>query len=82
MSDSVDQYEKRMLFQPWRNIEEVFGEATEAELMQQKQNQLALFPMSIFPKSVGTWAAAGKGLTIVFTRDGTQFIMQYSGIQT
>ena len=54
MSNSVDPYEQRMLFQSWRNLDEVFGEVTEAELLQQKQNQLALFPMSIFPKSLAT----------------------------
>ena len=51
MSNSVDLYEGRLLFQPWRNLDEVVGEVTEAELLQQKENRLALFPTSVFSKS-------------------------------
>ena len=54
MANSVDAYEQRILFQPWTNLDEIVTEGSEAERVQQRQNQLSLFPMSVFPKAVGT----------------------------
>ena len=54
-SNSVDSYEDRILFKPWRNLEDVTAEGSEEESAQQRQNQLALFPMSVFPSSCGTF---------------------------
>ena len=39
--------------------DEIVAEGTEAELLQQRQNQLSLFPMSVFPIGGG---ATGKSL--------------------
>ena len=46
--NTLDDYGHRMLFQPWRTAAELLIASTEEEKLQQKQNRLALFPMSIF----------------------------------
>ena len=50
-SNCLDAYGERMLFRPWRQIEELSQESTEEQKLLQQQNRLALFPMSIFPIS-------------------------------
>ena len=54
MANSVDAYEQRFLFQPWTSLDEIVAEGSEDEVVQQRQNQLSLFPLSVFPKSVGS----------------------------
>ena len=49
-SNSLDAYGERMLFRPWRRIEDLSQESTEEQRLLQQQNRLALFPMSIFPR--------------------------------
>ena len=46
--NTLDDYGHRILFQPWRTAAELIIASTEEEKVQQKQNRLALFPMSIF----------------------------------
>ena len=46
--NTINDYGKRLLFQPWRTATELVAESTEEQKVQQKQNQLALFPRSIF----------------------------------
>ena len=50
-SNTLDKYGERMLFTPWRTLEELLREDTEEEDQQIKENRLALFPMSKFPNS-------------------------------
>ena len=45
---TLDNYGQRLLFQPWRTAAELNLESSEDEKVQQKQNQRALFPRSIF----------------------------------
>ena len=47
-SHSLDDYAERMLFQPWRTVEELTEVVSEEEKIQQRQNRLALFPLSVF----------------------------------
>ena len=47
-STDLDEYGERVLFQPWRTAAELIQGSTEEDKVQQKQNRLALFPMSIF----------------------------------
>ena len=58
-SNSLDAYGARLLFQPWRQLEELSEESTEDEKYMQKQNRLALFPMSNFPTSEHKEEGAG-----------------------
>ena len=48
-SNTLDRYGERMLFQPWRNAEELLQPQSEEDKMRQRQNRLELFPMAIFP---------------------------------
>ena len=50
-SNILDAYGERMMFQPWRSLEELKEQEDQSEedLEQRRQNRLALFPMSIFP---------------------------------
>ena len=48
-TNTLDSYGKRMLFQPWRNVEELHHTQTEDDKEKQKLNRLELFPMAIFP---------------------------------
>ena len=48
-SNTLDNYGERMLFRPWRALEELLVEGTEEEEQELKGNRLALFPMSKFP---------------------------------
>ena len=59
-SNSLDSYGERLLFQPWRQLEELSEESTEDQKYVQKQNRLALFPMSIFPMCENSPEGAGK----------------------
>lgn len=43
-SNSLDPYEDRILFNPWRNIEDVNEEGTEEDRVQQRQNRLTKEP--------------------------------------
>ena len=47
--NTLDSYGERMLFQPWRTLEELVQDQAEEDKEQQKQNRLKIFPMSIFP---------------------------------
>ena len=47
-SNTVDGYAERMLFQPWRNAEELLQPQSEEDKEKQRQNRLELFPMAIF----------------------------------
>ena len=49
-SNSLDAYGERMLFQPWRQLDELSTESTEAEKLLQSQVRLALFPTSTFTR--------------------------------
>ena len=49
-SNTVDGYAQRMLFQPWRNVDELLQPQSEEDKEKQRQNQLELFPMAIFQK--------------------------------
>ena len=49
-SNTVDGYAERMLFQPWRNVHELLQPQSEEDKAKQRQNQLELFPMAIFPR--------------------------------
>ena len=46
--NTLDDYGHRLLFQPWRTAADLIIESTEEGKVQQTQNRLALFPMSIF----------------------------------
>ena len=48
-SNILDSYGERMLFHPWRNVDELHQRQSEEEKEKQKQNRLELFPMGIFP---------------------------------
>ena len=48
-SNTIDNYGERMLFRPWRTLEELLEVQTDEEEQQLKENRLALFPMSKFP---------------------------------
>ena len=48
-SNTLDSYGERMLFQPWRNAEELLQQQSDEDKEKQKQNRLELFPMAIFP---------------------------------
>ena len=47
-SNTLDKFGERMLFRPWRTLEELLHEDTEEEQRQLMENRLALFPMSQF----------------------------------
>ena len=49
-SNTLNSYGERMLFQPWRNVEELHQRQSEEDKERQKQNRLQLFPMAIFPR--------------------------------
>ena len=51
-NNTLDSYGERMLFQPWRTVEELVQNQEEEDKEQQKQNRLKIFPMSIFPTHV------------------------------
>ena len=53
-SNSIDSYEDRILFKPWRNLEDVELEGSEEETVEQRQNRLSLFPMGVFPRCQDT----------------------------
>ena len=48
-SKILNSYGERMLFQPWRKVEELTERQSEEEKEKQKENCLELFPMAIFP---------------------------------
>ena len=48
--NTLDNYGERMLFQPWRNFEELLERQEEEDKEQQKQNRLKIFPMCFFPR--------------------------------
>ena len=50
-SHSLDDYGERMLFQPWRSVEELTQVSSGEQKIQQRQNCLALFPLGVFPRS-------------------------------
>ena len=50
-SNTLDRYGERMLFRPWRTLEELLVDNSEEEDQQLKETCLALFPMSTFPNS-------------------------------
>ena len=47
--NSLDTYGQRMMFQPWRSLDELLVEESEDDVERRRQNRLTLFPMSIFP---------------------------------
>ena len=51
LGSSLDAYGERMLFKPWRQLDELFVESTEAEKLLQSEVRLALFPTSTFSRS-------------------------------
>ena len=50
-SNTLDKFGERMLFRPWRTLEELLVDNSEEEDQQLKETCLALFPMSTFPNS-------------------------------
>ena len=52
-SNTLDSYGERMLFQPWRSVDELLGRQSEEDKEKQKQIRLELFPMAMFPESHG-----------------------------
>ena len=44
----IDDYGNRLLFQPWRNVEELVQDQTDDDKRIQRQNCLAIFPMGTF----------------------------------
>ena len=48
----LDCFGERMLFQPWRSVEELhhYEKVSEEEKEKQRQNRLELFPMGIFSR--------------------------------
>ena len=48
-SHCLDNYGERLLFKPWRSVDELTHESSEEERAQLRQNQLDLFPLSVFP---------------------------------
>ena len=48
-SQCVDNYGERLLFKPWRSVNELIQESSEEEKAQLRQDRLDLFPMSVFP---------------------------------
>ena len=52
-SNTLDSYGERLLFQPWRNLEELLQPQSEDDKEKQKQNRLELFPLAIFPGAGG-----------------------------
>ena len=59
-SNCLDAFGERMLFQPWRHLEDLSEESTEDQKILQHQNRLALFPMSNFPLCEDEQAGPGK----------------------
>ena len=49
-SKTLDSYGERMLFQPWRDVNELIQPQSEEDKEKQKQTRLQLFPMAIFPE--------------------------------
>ena len=49
-SNSLDAYGERMLFQPWRELDELSAESTEAEKLLQSQVRQTLFPTNTFTR--------------------------------
>ena len=49
----INDYGSRLMFQPWRQLEELIGDQSNEDKRKQKQNCLALFPMGIFPRQAG-----------------------------
>ena len=49
-SNTLDSFGERMLFQPWRSVDELLRRQSEEDKEKQKQNRLELFPMAIFPR--------------------------------
>ena len=49
-SKSLDSYAERLLFGSWRRSEELINDVSEEDKMVLKQNRLALFPTSCFPR--------------------------------
>ena len=52
-SNTLDSYGERMLFLPWRSVDELLGRQSEEDKEKQKQIRLELFPMAMFPESDG-----------------------------
>ena len=48
--NALDSYGERMMFQPWRTLQELVEDQSEEDKEMQKQNCLQLFPMSVFPR--------------------------------
>ena len=48
----IDDYGSRLMFQPWRQLEELVGDQSGEDKRKQQLNSLGLFPMGIFPKQV------------------------------
>ena len=46
----IDDYGSRLLFQPWRNVEELVEGVSDDDKRRQQQNCLAIFPMGIFSR--------------------------------
>ena len=50
-SKVLDDYGEHILFQPWRNLDEVGQGGCREDKEKQRQNRLELFPLSLFPQS-------------------------------
>ena len=48
-TNMLDSFGERMLFQPWRNVNELVQGQSEKDKEEQQRNRLQLFPMAIFP---------------------------------
>ena len=46
----ITDYGSRLMFQPWRQLEELIADQSAEDERRQQQNCLALFPMGIFPR--------------------------------
>ena len=48
--NALDSYGERMMFQPWRTLQELVDDQSFEDKQMQRYNSLQLFPMGIFPK--------------------------------
>ena len=48
--NTLNSYGERLLFRPWRSLEELAEEQSDQDKEIQQQNRLQMFPMGIFPK--------------------------------
>ena len=46
-------YGSRLMFQPWRNVQELIEDQSDDDKRRQQQNSLAIFPMGIFSSQEG-----------------------------